>query len=206
MKIKYLCLTSTLLLKSIDLLTQNTSTTGMLSLGIRSTISTFSHDGVGLGTGGQFRIRFSPRVNSDWFLDYITIEKKPVRNTYYHIGWSVIYYFLRYQDAPRSIQPFLAAGHCFDYNQKTIILQPHLKKDRWGSAVQAGAGMHVFITPRLDITSICQYMIHFTPEIVAANYNGTYTLEIHEHNALEGHLLITAGLNYKLFPLWKKKQ
>lgn len=206
MTIKYLYLTGTLLVKSIDLLPQDSSITGMLSVGIRSTISTFSHDGVGLGTGGQFRIRLSPHVNSDWFLDYITIEKKPVRSIYYHIGWSVIYYFLRYQDIPRSIQPFLVAGHCFDYNQKTIIPQSHLKRDRWGSAVQSGIGMHVFITPRLDITSLCQYMIHFTPEIIATEHNGTYTLETHEHNGLEGHLLITAGLNYKLFPLWKKKQ
>ena len=42
---------------------------GSFSLGVRSTVSTFSHEGFGLGTGGQFRIQLNERVNSDWFAD-----------------------------------------------------------------------------------------------------------------------------------------
>lgn len=65
---------------------------GTVSLGVRSTVSTFNshHDeGTGLGVGGQFRIQFADRVNSDWFFDYI---KSDIGNfasrTDYHIGWS----------------------------------------------------------------------------------------------------------------------
>ena len=64
-----------------------------LSIGGRSTLNLFDHDGVGLGTGGQVRIRFSERVNTDWFADYILISNaKNIRSEYYHVGWSVMYY------------------------------------------------------------------------------------------------------------------
>ena len=63
---------------------------------MRSTVSTFNwhHDeGTGLGVGGQFRIQFADRVNSDWFFDYIKSDIGDFASrTDYHIGWSVIYY------------------------------------------------------------------------------------------------------------------
>ncbi len=48
--------------------TSKTSSAGWFSLGVRSTISLFDHDGTGLGTGGQFRIQLSNHVNTDWFV------------------------------------------------------------------------------------------------------------------------------------------
>ena len=50
---------------------------GLFSLGTRSTISAFNgHDNEssGFGIGGQFRLQFADRVNSDWFFDYITSD------------------------------------------------------------------------------------------------------------------------------------
>ena len=59
------------------------SEVGQFSLGVRSTFSLFDHDGAGLGTGGQFRIRLDDRVNTDWFADFITINTdNGVRSTY----------------------------------------------------------------------------------------------------------------------------
>lgn len=183
------------------------SNSGWFSLGGRSTINLFGHDGTGLGTGGQFRIQFSNRVNTDWFADYFTIYmKEGVRSTYYHIGWSVLFYPFETTGLRKKIQPYVLAGHCFDYNKKTVIAKPVVSKDRWGSAVQAGIGTHFNLTERFDISLTSQYMIHLTKGLQAVNNGmGEIGIQEHSHAALEGHLLTTCSFNYKLSRLWKSK-
>ena len=106
---------------------------GWLSFGMRSTLSTFDGDGNGLGYGGQFQIKLSSRVNTDWFGDYISINvSDKVRSEYYHIGWSVVYYPFEQYQYPRLLQPYILAGHCFDYNKKTEMANSSNSKDRWG--------------------------------------------------------------------------
>jgi hypothetical protein len=90
---------------------------GVFSLGVRTTVSTFNHgqfNNTGTGVGGQFRIQFADRVNSDWFFDYLTgdIEDYASR-TDYHIGWSVLFYPTKKTDV--IARPYVLAGHCFDY-------------------------------------------------------------------------------------------
>lgn len=179
---------------------------GWFSLGGRTTISAFSHDGAGLGTGGQFRIRFTDRVNSDWFADYISINSRDnIRSIYYHIGWSVLYYPISQTDFPKKVQPYILAGHCFDYNEKSLLNDPSVLKSRWGSAVQAGLGLHFNLSPQFDISVMSQYMIHLTKEIEARyDDNGAVFFTKHDEHGLEGHLLNTVSVNYKLFRLWKK--
>ena len=68
----------------------------IFSLGTRNTISVFSGDREtkpGTGIGGQFRVQFTDKMNSEWFADYITsaIGDYAVRNDY-HIGWSLMLY------------------------------------------------------------------------------------------------------------------
>jgi len=182
------------------------SNEGWLSLGGRSTLSAFDHDGNGLGTGGQFRVQLSNRVNTDWFADYITINiDDKVRSEYFHIGWSVLFYPFEQMRFPKLIQPYIVAGHCFDYNKKTVIFDPTNSVDRWGSAVQAGLGMHFNLSERFDISLTSQYMIHFTQELeVTTHDDGDIHIHDHEEASLEGHLLSTISLNYKLFKLWKR--
>lgn len=181
------------------------SNAGWISVGARSTISAFNHDGFGLGTGGQFRIQFGNRVNSDWFADYITINSdNKVRSEYLHIGWSVLFYPFENQQYPKAFQPYILAGHCFDYNKKTVLQQPSISKDRWGSAVQAGIGTHINLTKRFDVSLTCQYMIHLTKELEIEEYGGYIEIVDHDHVSLEGHLLTTVSLNYKIGKLWKK--
>lgn len=186
---------------------------GSFSLGVRSTVSTFSHEGFGLGTGGQFRIQLNERVNSDWFADYITINNSNgVRSEYYHIGWSILFYPFKEKGFPKLVQPYIVAGHCFDYNKKTLISTPTISEDRWGSAVQAGIGTHLNLTKRFDISLTTQYMIHLTNELEALetvttdghNHSHKMVTEIkaHNHSGLEGHLLATISLNYKIGKLW----
>ena len=68
---------------------------GLFSLGARTTISTFNHGefgNSGFGIGGQYRIQLADRVNTDWFLDYITGNMEDLAfRTDYHFGWSVLF-------------------------------------------------------------------------------------------------------------------
>lgn len=180
---------------------------GNVSIGMRSTYSFFDHDGGGLGTGGQFRIRLSKHVNTDWYADYINIiGDNNIRSEYFHIGWSVLYYPIRYENLPSKIQPYVLAGHCFDYNRKSLISDPSNTLDRWGSAVQAGLGAHYHLSPRFDVSLTCQYMWHLTHELEANFEHTEVHIEETEHHSLEGHMLATLSVNYQLFRLWTPRK
>jgi hypothetical protein len=176
---------------------------GMFSLGLRSTLSTFGDDGTGFGAGGQFRIQLSDRVNTEWFADYISINKdSKVRSVYYHIGWSVMFYPIAHNNNSL-FQPYIVAGHCFDYNKMTEINNPTNNKQRWGSAVQAGIGTHINMSSKLDVSFSSQYMMHLTTDLRAETKTGPVVIETEKENALQGHLLTTLSINYKLARLWK---
>jgi hypothetical protein len=188
---------------------QDINTTKWFSLGLRNSVSTFDHDGTGLGTGGQFRIQLGERVNTDWYADYITISSNDqFRSEYVHIGWSVLFYPLKDQMYPRLLQPYILAGHCFDYNKKTLIEDESISKDRWGSAVQAGLGTHFNISERFDVSATVQYMVHLTKEIELEQLHEhephSAEPEGHQGPTYEGHMLASISLNYKIFRLWKK--
>lgn len=182
------------------------SNAGWFSLGVRSTASAFSEDGTGIGSGGQFRIQLSNKVNTDWFADYIVVSNNPLyRSEYLHIGWSVLFYpFDNLYYPKKRLQPFVLAGHCFDYNKKTIIPQPNVSASRWGAAVQGGCGTHINFSERFDITFMIQYMIHLTSELDIKNNNNVYEINTKKNSALEGHMLSTVSVNYKIFKAWKK--
>ena len=193
---------------------------GMLSLGGRTTVSLFNdhkNEMTGTGVGGQFRLRFSDAVNTDWFFDYITSDiLNYAHRTDYHIGWSVLFYpinhltyFHQPKDFKPKFRPFILAGYCFDYSKieaKDGIspLDGALYAERWSSAVQAGLGTHLELSPRFDISLTGQYMIHLGNHI-ETDYDFTSgMLSFHEHKgaSLAGHLLVTVSLNYKIARLW----
>lgn len=193
---------------------------GMLSLGGRTTVSLFNdhkNEMTGTGVGGQFRLRFSDAVNTDWFFDYITSDiLNYAHRTDYHIGWSVLFYpinhlayFHQPKDFKPKFRPYVLAGHCFDYSKieaKYGIspLDGALYAERWSSAVQAGLGTHLELSPRFDISLTGQYMMHLGNHI-ETDYDFTSgTLSFHEHTgaSLAGHLLVTLSLNYKIARLW----
>ena len=116
--------------------------TGWFSVGVRTTMNVFSHDGFGVGAGGQFRLQLSNRVNTDWFADYISVNHHGVaRSEYVHIGWSVLFYPVKKWQYPKyKAQLFILAGHCFDFNKMTVLSAPEVSRHRWGAAVQMGFG------------------------------------------------------------------
>lgn len=176
--------------------TQNSNSFSRFSLGIRSTFSAFSDDGRGFGTGGQFRFRITPRVNSDWFADYIVVDHQSIaKSEYVHIGWSVLFYPM--EQTLGRFQPYFLAGHCFDYNKLSLNSQPEIYGDRWGSAVQAGLGMHFLLSPQMDVSLTSQYMVHLTSELTTENSSTGYSIVENSRNTFEGHLLTTLSINYR---------
>lgn len=178
---------------------------GILSFGVRSTVSTFNggeFGNTGFGYGGQFRLQFANNVNTDWYLDYITSNVGDFASrTDYHIGWSVLCYFTQKQSPP--IKPYILAGHCFDWTELSEIGNPANSVLKKSSAVQAGGGFHWNLSERLDLTFVTQYMIHLGGDFHAHRRDdGVVEFEQHDGASLEGHLLFHVGINYKIADLW----
>ena len=184
---------------------------GQFSLGMRTSTSFFGHDKIpAMGVGGQMRLQILNFINTEWFADWTTIDLKGAgTRSNAHIGWSVMFY-------PRQtgkIIPYALAGHCFDYAKVRPLSTPYLDRSsdmvsRWSSAIQIGLGSHFFISDRFDVSLSAQYMLHLGDHL---NYelietNTTYYLEtntsLHEGPDIEGHLLITASMNFVIGDLW----
>ena len=182
------------------------SESGQFSLGVRTTISLFDgHEGesIGKGIGGQFRLRFSERFNSEWFLDYLLSDFSDLgQRQSLHIGWSVMYYLLNPKNMERTFLPYLAVGHCFDFARIISFNESIVSKKRWSAAVQAGLGMSINITPRFDLTIVSQYMLHLGSSLHAHVHDDHLHIEEGHGGLAEGHLLITAGFNYRLADFW----
>lgn len=184
---------------------------GKLQLGMRSTISAFSDDegSVGTGVGGQFRLRFANKINSEWFADYITTDIGGLARRHDgHIGWSVMFYPFATGSTKGNFTPYLLAGHCFDYTKISKNDEGNMNITRWSSAVQGGLGSHYSITDRFDVSLSGQYMMHLGKDIHAEIFRGPQgndeVLLTEENASLEGHLLVTLSLNVNVADLWSR--
>jgi hypothetical protein len=194
---------------------------GRLTVGARSAVSLFNDESsMGRGYGGHVRLRLYDFLNTEWFADYITsdIDKLGVR-TDYHVGWSVMFY-MRSQHSretmsnfrPYKVNPYFQAGHCFDFT-RIANNNPFYggNAEKWSSAIQAGFGMHIPLTPKLEISTSAQYMMHLGREIytetrTAGNGDKFLYIATQDDAKLEGHLLLTASLNLYIVDLWKDKK
>lgn len=179
---------------------------GTWSLGVRSSFSLFnggSHSAPGTGAGGQLRVRISERVNTDWFYDYFTAPSGSLAHREdQHIGWSVLFYLRAHTQERQLLQPYVVAGHCFDYTKQRSNRDPSNFAERWSSAVQAGVGNHFNVTDRADLSLVCQYMWHLGTDIHAEEHAGQVHFHKEKGANLEGHLLIHVSFNYKLLDAW----
>lgn len=185
---------------------------GHFAPGLRTTTSVFGHDPVpGLGVGGQVRLQILDYISTDWFADYITLDLNGAgtRNNA-HIGWSVLFY-------PKQMNrfvPYIIAGHCFDYANVVPLSTPYNDRSgesvsRWSSAVQGGLGSHYFLTERFHLTFSAQFMMHLgnhleyeLEETSTGWYLNTNPISTGTDERLEGHLLLTLGLNYRIADFW----
>src|ERR1700757_3395420 len=107
---------TTLLLLSITAFAQKDSTAGEFTLGMRTTVSSFTDAGsLGLGAGGQFWIRVTKHMNTVWYADYINTN---IQNIGFrrdgHIGWSVVFYMDKDPLLTHKITPYILAGQSFN--------------------------------------------------------------------------------------------
>lgn len=184
---------------------------GQFSAGMRTTTSLFGHDQVpGLGVGGQMRWQFLDYLNTEWFADWITLDLNGAgtRNNA-HIGWSVMFY----PKQSGRIIPYALAGHCFDYAKVTPLSTAYIDRStesvtRWSSAIQGGLGTHFYLTDRFDISLSAQYMLHlgkhldYELEETNSGYYLTTNVAGNAEERLEGHLLISASMNFRIADLW----
>lgn len=184
---------------------------GHFTLGVRTTTSLFGHDQVsGLGTGGQFRLQLFDFLSTEFFADWITLDLKGAGTRKdAHVGWSVLFYpkiFGRFQ-------PYLIAGHCFDYAEVTPLSTKFIDRSdeqisRWSSAVQAGLGAHFFVSNRMNVSFAAQYMLHVGQHLdyelipTGDNYYLNTAAGGTHQSETEGHLLLTLSLNYRIADLW----
>lgn len=185
---------------------------GTFSLGVRNTFSTFgATENLGVGFGGQFRIRVSNRINTEWFTDFINedIDGLATRDDY-HIGWSVMIYPF---NTKAKLVPYVLAGHCFDYTKvrttyNIYTSNPPQTVSRLSSATQVGLGTHINLSEIVDISLSSQYMMHLGGDVHAETHehNGVKEIHIakegHSGFSLEGHLLFTLSVNFKIAQLW----
>jgi len=183
---------------------------GILSVGLRNTVSTFHNAGAtqpGLGVGGHFRLNFNSRVNTEWHADYITaaINHAGKRNVY-HIGWSVMYYPI-YKTVQKftAAKPYFMIGHCFDLVQVVQSSDNRVVAKRWSAAPTVGIGNHFPIKDRIDFSFALQYMLHVGKGLEARAVNGSVAIEERNGFLWDGHVLLTMSVNYKLKKLWKEK-
>ena len=185
---------------------------GKFELGLRTAVSMFSDAGyTGFGYGGQFRIRCSDRINTDWYSDYLTTDIAGLaRREDLHIGWSVLAYPFNTSKTQGKFTPYILAGHCFDYTKVTKN-NNGISRDRFSSAVQMGLGVHYNITDRMDVSLTGQYMMHIGKTVrteVFTNPEGQQDVYIDKVAArsVEGHLLINLSVNVLLFDMWDQRR
>jgi hypothetical protein len=102
-------------------------------------------------------------------------------------------------------QPYLIAGHCFDYSKVTEQNNKTNFADRLSMATQAGIGTHINITQRLDCSLTGQYMLHFGKDMETSVKGDQVMIAKKDFSQPHGHLLFTISFSYKFFHLWNKQ-
>jgi hypothetical protein len=202
---KYIRLITALMFISFSAFGQSDSTAKEFSLGMRSTISTFTDAGsTGMGAGGQFWIRVSRHLSTVWYADFINTN---VQNLGYrrdaHIGWSVIFYMNKNPLTLHTLTPYIMAGQCFDY---TKVYSDYLNTsaERWSAAApQGGFGLTYKLTNNFDFSAFVLYMLHLGTHVeseILTDSEGVKYLNITKEPgaSIDGHLLITFSVNYML--------
>ena len=178
---------------------------GTFSLGTRNTISVFNDDNAtGVGIGGQFRIQFGKKLNTEWYLDYITSNTNFTTKNDYHIGWSIMLYTKNNYQFNKLLQPYFIVGHCFDLSKVYETNNKANNASRLSMATQAGIGTHINITKKLDCSLSAQYMLHFGKKIETEIIANNVIITKKDFSTPDGHLLFSISFNYKLSKLWNK--
>lgn len=183
---------------------------GAFHFGVRNTISTFStgeRNYQGTGVGGHLRFKLAEHLILESYGDYLVTNVGGLAQRMdTHGGFSVAPYL--FLSSERRIVPYPIAGFCVDYSR---FLKIGMGRDadiasnvaeRYSFATQIGGGCQFRITDRLDFTPFVQYMIHIGNEVDINIVDNDVVFIEEKSGQLEGHLLFTMSVNYKVADLW----
>ncbi len=192
---------------------------GSFGIGMRTVSSVFLGDNAaGFGAGGQMKILFSHRVNSEWFLDFM--NSSAGLNGYRkdtHVGWSVQFAVNKNGFQTRKPIPFVEAGQCFDWttvgylpnltSEISVAVAPYENQPQFSAATQAGAGVAWFPISRLELNAQVQYMIHLGKDVHLEFDKQNFAYQVNETKgtSFDGHLLGTISISWYLHQPAKKK-
>lgn len=184
----------------------NTLRAGRFGLGMRNAANLWGDNQMlGIGAGGQFKLAFSPRVNTDFFADLIDSkgEKGSFRKDY-HIGWAVQFGLFKGGFGSRKFVPYIMAGQCFDLTKVGVVYQT-ASPLVFSAAVQGGVGVSSFVHRNVELNLQLQYMMHMTQHVhLDWDELGVASYEIDKGASTEGHLLTTFSMTFYFLNLWKR--
>lgn len=180
------------------------TTAGIFSLGVRVPFGiTGSPDGSNLsqGVGINSRIQLGKHYNTEFFGEYLNgaYGDSAVRNNA-HLGASFMLYT---QNKLRRVQPFFFAGPGADYEKIHETADKSNAASRWNVAAHGGLGMHINVSWRSDITLSAAYLMRFGPKIETGSA-GEQPLYVASGSGVDGQLMLTLSMNFKMLDLWKK--
>ena len=190
---------------------------GYLSMGARNCFSSFFANKkafIGTGAGGEFGLRIAKDFNSHWFADWIVSNVGNVAQRIdFHSGFSMMPEVVSAPVGNKHLNMFPLAGICIDYTKFQITAGKNATSgpnwlERYSFAVQAGCGVTLPVSNRLDVSLEAHYMLHIGT-CLGINLNGNEVqllkMQPGQPWCLEGHYVLALSMDFKLFKLWKEK-
>jgi len=191
---------------------------GYLSIGSRNCFSSFFSQGkafVGTGAGGQFALRIAEDFNSHYFADWIVSNVDNLAQRYdFHSGFSMMPQLFSPRIGNKHLSVFPLAGICIDYTKFSVTTGKDSASlpryvERYSFAVQAGFGVTLPVSKKLDVSLEAHYMLHIGTcmGVLILNSDEVRLLKMQPAGnlCLEGHYVLAFSMDYKLFKLWGKR-
>jgi hypothetical protein len=177
---------------------------GRVGIGMRNSVNLLGGNKMfGIGAGGQWKLSFGPRVNTDFFVDLI--DSKGEHNSFrkdYHIGWGVQFALPKSGFGSHRFVPYVIAGQCFDLTRVGVVTQTQSPLI-FSVAIQGGTGVSSFVHRSVELNLQLQYMMHMTQHVhLQFDEAGLATYEVEKGATTEGHLLLTFSMTFYLLQLW----
>lgn len=157
-----------------------------------------------IGTGAHGRIQLSNHLVYEGFFDFISYSNDYSRRNDIRFGPNLLIYF-RKKIVP-IFQPYLTVGTTVGCDFYFDLSNRKNKRKSWFYGAQIGLGTHFNLTPRVDISLTCQYLISFSRNIETNTTN-----EVVEYVKAKGYsprnqLTTVLSINYRIFDLWGSKK
>jgi hypothetical protein len=185
---------------------ENRLAAGRFGLGMRNAFNLWGGNKMfGTGAGGQFKLAFSPRVNTDFFADII--DSKGEYNSFrkdYHIGWGVQFALAKQGFGSHKIVPYVMAGQCFDLTKVGVVYET-ASPLVFSAAVQGGAGISSFVHRNVELNLQAQYMMHMTQHVhLNFDESGSASYDVEKGASAEGHFLTTFSVTFYFLSIWNR--